>query len=44
VTLRSRPLLPEGAVYVDLPDFELDFLRTHTAEFAALLDLHMPAG
>jgi pimeloyl-ACP methyl ester carboxylesterase len=42
VTLRSRPLLPPGASYVDLPQFELDFLRTDTAEFAALLAQHLP--
>lgn len=38
----SRSLLPDGAMYVDLPDFDLDFLRTHTAEFAALLDATLP--
>ena len=42
VTLRSKPLLPPGASYVDLPRFELDFLRTDTAEFAALLARHLP--
>jgi len=42
VTLRSRPLLPPGATYVDLPQFELDFLRTDTAEFASLLARHLP--
>jgi pimeloyl-ACP methyl ester carboxylesterase len=42
VTLRSKPLLPCGATYVDLPQFELDFLRTDTAEFAALLAQHLP--
>jgi pimeloyl-ACP methyl ester carboxylesterase len=43
ITLRSRALLPPGAEYVDLPHFTLDFLRTHTAEFAALLERTMPA-
>lgn len=42
VTLRSKALLPPGATYVDLPEFELDFLRTHTAQFAALLAQHLP--
>jgi hypothetical protein len=42
VTVRSRSLLPRGATYVDLPQFELDFLRTDTAEFAALLARHLP--
>jgi hypothetical protein len=42
VTLRSRSLLPPGAAYVDLPDFELDFLRTDTAQFAELLAQHLP--
>lgn len=43
VTVRSRSLLPEGSTYVDLPHFELDFLRTHTAEFAALVERDLPA-
>lgn len=43
VTLRSRSLLPPGSSYVDLPEFELDFLRTDTAQFAALLAQHLPA-
>ncbi len=44
ITLRSKPLMPPGGVYVDLPDFELDFLRTDTAAFAALLAQHVPAA
>jgi pimeloyl-ACP methyl ester carboxylesterase len=42
VTLRSKSLLPPGSTYVDLPDFELDFLRTDTAQFAELLARHLP--
>lgn len=44
ITLRSKSLLPPGGVYVDLPDFELDFLRTDTAAFARLLEQHVPAA
>jgi pimeloyl-ACP methyl ester carboxylesterase len=43
VTVRSRALLPPGAVFVDLPDFDLEFLRTRTAQFVRLLDEHLPA-
>jgi pimeloyl-ACP methyl ester carboxylesterase len=43
VTLRSRSLLPAGASYVDLPDCDVDFLRTRTAQFVQLLDQHLPA-
>ncbi len=43
VTVRARPLLPPGATFVDLPDFDLEFLRTHTAQFVRLLDEHLPA-
>lgn len=42
ITLRARSLLPPASTYVDLPDFELDFLRTDTAQFAALLAQHLP--
>ena len=42
VTLRSKALLPPDATYVDLPQFELDFLRTDTAQFASLLAQHLP--
>ena len=44
ITLRSKSLMPPGGVYVDLPDFELDFLRTDTAAFARLLEEHVPAS
>ena len=44
ITLRSKALMPPGGVYVDLPDFELDFLRTDTAAFAQLLEQHVPAA
>jgi len=44
VTLRSKSLLPPGSTYVDLPEFELDFLRTDTAQFAALLAQHLPSS
>lgn len=44
ITLRSKSLLPPGGVYVDLPEFELDFLRTDTSAFARLLEQHVPAA
>ena len=44
ITLRSKSSMPPGGVYVDLPEFELDFLRTDTAAFAQLLEQHVPAA
>jgi pimeloyl-ACP methyl ester carboxylesterase len=43
VTVRSRALLPPGSTYVDLPGWNIDFLRTHTAEFVKHLERHVPA-
>lgn len=42
VTLRSRGLLPPGSEYIDLPGFDIEFLRTRATEFAGLVDQHMP--
>jgi pimeloyl-ACP methyl ester carboxylesterase len=42
VTVRSRPLLPVGSSYVDMPQDDIDFLRTRTAEFAALIERYFP--
>ncbi len=42
VTLRSRPLLPAGSTYVDLPDHDIEMLRVRAPDFARLLAEHLP--
>ena len=42
LTVQSRDMLPVGSRYVDLPDYDVDFLRTHTAPFAAMLETLFP--
>jgi len=41
-TQRARPLLPEHAVYVDLPDLHLDAFEEHPGRMAELIRKHFP--
>ena len=42
-TERSRPLLPPGSTYLDLPHCNVDLCRTQAPELAALVARHLPA-
>ncbi len=41
VSLRSKPLLPAGSRYIDLPDCDIDLFHTRADYMARLIEQHM---
>lgn len=41
ITTRSRPLLPAGSQYIDLPDCDIDLFHTRAAYMAQLIEKHL---